>query len=75
MHSSEARLHLALRASSLSLKLGGLPGTGELMFLRPVHLIFAVGWNSGQGRMNRIWAKVSPSWCSPWLNEGDVSWH
>lgn len=31
------------------------------MFLKPVHLTFALGWNSEQGKGNCIWAKVNLS--------------
>lgn len=67
MHGSGALCSLpGVPGTLFSLQLGDLPGTEEPMFSRPVHLIFALGWNSEWGRVNYSWTKVSLSRRRPW---------
>lgn len=79
LHSLNSRAQARLRSSLLSAYFpspfsrglllppaGDLPGTEEPMFPRPVQLMFALGWNSEQGRVNSNWAKVSLSRGRPW---------
>lgn len=58
---SGAPPHVPLSGGSASLQAGSPARSWKLMFPSPVHLIFALGWNSEQGEVNPIWAKVSLS--------------